>query len=185
MNNNQRTSLLILVVIAFACLRLIPTAPNFTPIGALALFAGAHFKNRWMAFAVPLAALFLSDLYLGFHATMPFVYGAFALTTALGVLGQMSFENKNPALKALVLPLAGGFVASLLFFGITNFGVWYSDALYPMTGEGLAACFTSAIPFFRNTLASTWIYSFGIFGAFWLLDHKMNATQSQTAVSKN
>ncbi|MGE0633550.1 MAG: DUF6580 family putative transport protein [Pseudobdellovibrionaceae bacterium] len=175
---NQRNMILAGLILAFALLRLLPIAPNFTPIGALALFAGAHFRNKTMAFVVPLAALFISDAFLGFHMLMPYVYGAFALTTVIGLLGQATFSRQNKTLKLLVVPLVGGTISSLLFFAITNFGVWQSGMLYPMTMDGLAQCFTSAVPFFRNTLASTWLYSFVLFGAMALLESRVTSFAS-------
>lgn len=72
------------IAVVAALSRIIPHAPNFTPIGALALFAGASFQGRFLAFAVPIAAMLLSDAVLGFHGEMPAVYASFLLTVLMG-----------------------------------------------------------------------------------------------------
>lgn len=172
---NIRTSTLIALIFVFALLRLVPAEPNFTPIGALALFAGYYFANRWTAFMVPLAALFVSDMFLGFYSSMSFVYGAFALTILVGMAGRQIFKNNSPFLTSSI----GGLIASLLFFVVTNFGVWVLDGLYAQTAEGLALCYTMAIPFFRATLVSTLIYSFAFFAAMSVLDSAVFMPKAQ------
>src|ERR1700731_1982869 len=111
-----RIALLISMVLAAAATRLMPHPPNLTSIAAIALFGGATFSDKRLAFLVPLAALFASDLVLGLYAHMEFQYVAFALIVLLGVWLQ-------PRRK--VLPIAGAAVASsVLFFVLTNFGTW-------------------------------------------------------------
>ena len=78
-----RAMLLIGMIAAAAALRLLPHPSNFTPIGALALFAGAHFDDKRWAFVLPLAAMLLSDAVIGFHVQMPIVYGTFALVVCM------------------------------------------------------------------------------------------------------
>ncbi len=149
------------ILILFAAFsRLIPHAPNFTPVISIALFAGAYLKKRY-AFAVPVAALFLSDLVIGMYGltSMTFVYGSVILITALG----LALSNKVSAGKVLGLSLAG----AVIFFVITNFGVWLlPGSMYPKTLEGLVQCFVLAIPFFGNSLLSTMIYSAVLFGVY-------------------
>src|SRR2546425_2495821 len=92
---NMRFYVLISITFAAAATRLIPHPPNVTPIAAMALFGGAYFASKRAAFAVPLAAMLLSDLVLGLveyagHGTAislltPFTYGAFAATACLGL----------------------------------------------------------------------------------------------------
>ena len=153
------------VVIAFilvgAALRLIPHPFNFSPIGAIGLFGGAYLGRRAWSVLIPLAALFLSDLVLGFHSTMPAVYGAFVLVTCLGlVLGP-----KPSALR--VGAMAGA--SSISFFVITNFAVWAESGMYARSFGGLIECYTLAIPFFQNTLAGDLCFSAVLFGAYALL----------------
>jgi hypothetical protein len=135
------------IVLAAAAMRLLPHPPNVAPMAAIALFGGARFDSKRAALAVPLLAMWLSDVLLGFGVdrVMPFVYGSFALIV---VLGRLIRDRRSP------LAVGGtAFAGSVLFFVITNFGVWLSGDLYPRTAEGLVACYVAAIPFFRNTLA--------------------------------
>lgn len=160
-----RFLVLVAMILAAAASRLIPHPPNFTPIGAMALFGGACFAHRRAAFVVPLAAMFLSDLAigllsgnlsLGLHRLIPVVYGSFALIVCLG------FWLRS---RRTVLPIAGATLAgSVLFFVLTNFGVWALGSLYPNTWEGLVACYVAAIPFFHNTLFGDAVYSTALFG---------------------
>lgn len=90
---NTRFLTLVGIVLAAAATRLLPHPPNFTPIGAMALFGGACFAGKRAAFLIPLLAMYLSDLALGFlvydfgwfHVLMPYVYASFALSVALGL----------------------------------------------------------------------------------------------------
>lgn len=155
MNKNRFIVLTGMVLTATAA-RLIPHPPNFSPIAALALFGGASFASKRAAFLVPLVALFLSDLVLGFYTITPVVYGSFALITCLGFWLR---QRQN------VARLATAAVASaVLFFVLTNLGVWVFETLYPKTPAGLAECYIAAIPFFRNTLLSDLLYSALLFG---------------------
>lgn len=155
------TLMLALILILFAAFsRLIPHAPNFTPVISIALFAGAYLKKRY-AFAVPVAALFLSDLVIGFYGlgSMAFVYGTMILIVAMGLL----LEKKVSAGKLLGLSLAGASV----FFITTNFAVWlFPGSMYPKTIAGLAECYVMAIPFFGNMVLGTLVYSAALFGVY-------------------
>lgn len=137
--------------------RLIPgVVPNFTPIGAMALVGGLYLNKRLLAFAIPVLALFASDLILNntvyassggfsiFQDYMIWTYGAFLLTVILGFI-----LAKSPTLSKMVVGALG---ASVLFFVISNFGTWLTSGMYPKNLAGLGACFSAAIPFFRNTL---------------------------------
>ncbi len=157
--------LLALMLILFAAFsRLIPHAPNFTPVISIALFAGAYLKKRY-AFLVPVAALFLSDAVIGFYdlGSMAFVYGTLLLIAALGLM----LEKKISAGRILGLSLSG----AVIFFITTNFAVWlFPGSMYPKTFAGLAQCYVMAIPFFGNTMLSTLIYSAAMFGVYELAD---------------
>ena len=157
--------LLALMLILFAAFsRLIPHAPNFTPVISIALFAGAYLKKRY-AFLVPVAALFLSDAVIGFYdlGSMAFVYGTLLLIAALGLM----LEKKISAGRILGLSLSG----VVIFFITTNFAVWlFPGSMYPKTLAGLAQCYVMAIPFFGNTMLSTLIYSAAMFGVYELAD---------------
>ncbi len=159
-----RSVALVSLTVAAAVSRLIPHSPNFTPIGAMALFGGAHFHNKRAAFAVPLLAMLVSDFAMGdgIHPLTLFVYVSFALIVGLGLL----IRRRMSALRIGGATLAG----SVLFFAITNFGVWLQVGLYPRTLDGLAACYVAAIPFFRNTLAGDATYAVLLFGGFALAE---------------
>jgi hypothetical protein len=171
---NVRILTLISAILAAAALRLLPHPPNFTPIGAMALFSGAYLGTRGAtALVAPLAALFLSDLVLGFYHGMATVY----FSTAMVVLiGWLALQKKSP------LRIAGAAVASsILFFVLTNFGMWLSSGFYPLTLAGLEACYVAAIPFFQNTVAGDLIFSAILFGGFALLERKVPALRLKAA----
>ena len=173
MTGNHARLLAILTAIVFAAvLRLVPHPPNFTPIGAMALFGGAYFGKRILAFVAPLAALFLSDLVLGFYAGMNFVYLSVALTVLIG--WAISKQRRN------VLAVgAASIAASVLFFILTNFGMWLFSGFYPVTMDGLIACYIAAIPFFQNTLAGDLFFSALLFGGFALLEARVPVIRGQ------
>lgn len=143
-------SLVLLAVLA----RLIPHPPNFTPIGALALFGGASFLDRRVGFLLPLFSLFLSDLFLGLHVLIPVVYGSFALNA---LLGRWYRSHRHVLTLAAVT-----FLGSVQFFLVTNFACWL--LYYPHTFSGLIACYVAAIPFFHNTLLGDAVFVITLFG---------------------
>jgi hypothetical protein len=157
-----RMTVLIGIVLAAAASRLIPHPPNMTSITAIALFGGAYFSDKRLAFLVPLAALFLSDLILGFYSQMEVVYLSFALIVCIGLWLQRRRQT---------LFIGGAALASsVLFFVITNFGVWAFEPLYPKTAAGLFACFVAGVPFFQNTLQGDLLFTAVLFGGFALLE---------------
>ncbi|MDR7554013.1 MAG: DUF6580 family putative transport protein [Armatimonadota bacterium] len=157
---------------AAAATRLLPHPPNVTPIAAMALFGGAHLADRRLALLVPLAAMLASDLVLGLHALLPVVYGAFALIVWIGT----RLAGRITPMRVAAATLAG----SLLFFVVTNFGVWALGGLYPRTAAGLVAAYVAAIPFFRNTLLGDAAYALLLFGGYALLARGLAAAQGRT-----
>lgn len=155
------------LIFAAAIFRMLPHPPNMAPIAAMALFGGAHFTNKKLAFAIPLTALFLTDLILGFHNTMWAVYLSFVITVALGMTLTNRIKVRNVA--------AASVASSVIFFIITNLAFWMTGLLYPQTFEGLVACFTAALPFFQNTLVGDLVFSGVIFGAYHLISVKVLA----------
>lgn len=136
--------------------RLLPHPPNFTPVIALALFGGAAFASRMGAILVTLAAMLVSDLWLGWHSSLLAVYGALALVVLLG--HRLSVNTRWAR-------IAGhGFAGALLFFLLSNLAVWLSSGMYAPTWEGLLSCYTLALPFFGNSLASTALFGIALFG---------------------
>ncbi|MBT8380275.1 MAG: hypothetical protein KJN64_13700 [Ignavibacteria bacterium] len=153
-----------LMIVSAAFVRLIPHPPNFAPIAAMALFGGAYFNKKWAAFLIPLAAMFVTDLFLGFHATMWAVYLCFALIVVLGMIMIKQKKIGNIFFASVI--------ASVSFFVITNFGVWISTPFYEKTSAGLAACYTAAIPFFHQTLLSDLFFVAILFGLYELAKTK-------------
>ncbi len=138
-----------LILIA-ALSRVFPHPPNFSPVATIALFGGIYLKG-WHRFAIPFAAMVFSDIILGYHTTIAFVYGSFALTVLLGTW----LQHRNSLLNIGIATVT----SSVLFFIITNFGVWATQQVtYPPTFDGLVQCYIAAIPFFRNTLIGDLVY---------------------------
>ena len=154
---------LVFAIAAAAALRLVPHPPNFSPIDAMALFSGAYLGKRWVAFVAPLAALLLSDVVLGFYHGMATVYATVALIVAVG----WSLSSHRSIGRTAAAALA----SSVIFFVVTNFGMWLYSGFYPRTYAGLVACYTAAIPFFQNTVAGDLFYTALLFGAFALAEH--------------
>jgi hypothetical protein len=161
-----RLVLLISIILLAALSRLIPHPPNMASVTAVALFGGAYFSDRRLAFLIPLAALFLSDLVLGFYNHMEVVYSSFALIVCIGFWLQKNRSTLHIAGAALT--------SSVLFFLLTNFGVWAFDSLYPRTLDGLITCYVAAIPFFTKTLQGDMLYTIILFGGFTLLEWRFS-----------
>jgi len=165
---SQNENLLYRLVLALgiialaAALRIAPHPWNFTPVGAMALFSGAVIKNRRLAFVVPLLALFLGDIFIGFHKLMPIVYASFLLSVAIGFW----LRDRRTAGRISAATLLG----AIQFFLVTNFAVWAFGLTYPRTSAGLVACYVAGIPFFWNTLAGDAVYAVLFFGTFALAE---------------
>ena len=132
--------------------RIIPHPPNFTPILATAIYTPYMINNKWLAMLIPLSAMFIADIIIGFHPYMLWVYGEIGLSTLISSYS-MQFNKKYIQLGVMAI------LSSILFFIITNFGVWTIWDYYPKTINGLLLCYTMAIPFFQNTLLGTIIYT--------------------------
>lgn len=184
----MKFKLAVSLIVLAAVSRLMPHPDNFTPIGAMGLFGAAYLGQRWMAYAVPFAALFFSDLILnnvfyreyfdGFTLiTSWWIYAAFALTIALGwaLLHGQAF---NPT-RVLTVSL----LASFTFFLVTNFGHWATYNMYPKTGAGLLACYTAALPFFKNTLLGDLCYAAVLFGIYeWVANKQSAVVNAKTKI---
>ncbi len=163
-----RFIILSLIVIIAAVSRLIPHAPNLTPLAAIALFGGANFNSRWAAFLVPFSALILSDLIIGFYgADMVSVYLSFALIVLIG----MFISNRQNTGSVVTATVS----SSLLFFAITNFSVWIGNPAHAQNLSGLMECYFVAIPFYKNSLIGDLFYSALLFGGFYFVRQKFPA----------
>ena len=174
-----------LIVVA-ALTRLLPHPPNFSPVEAIALFGGAYFASRAWAVVVPLVGMVLSDIALamvngGSYASyfggagMWLVYLCIVLSTLLG----FGLRGRVSGARVLGFSLAG----SVLFFLLSNFGVWLTAWMvpgYPACSAGLLPCYVAAIPFFQWTVLGTLFYSALLFGGFALLRRQVPAMRAQT-----
>jgi hypothetical protein len=168
---DPRLNTLITMIVAAAATRLLPHPPNMTSGTALALFGGAYFSNRRLAFIVPLIALLVSDFILGFYQHMEVPYLSFVLIVCIGF--RLQQHRPTPRIAGAAL------ISALVFFTVTNFGVWAFDSLYPKTFRGLVACYVAAMPFFRNTLLGDLMYTAILFGGFRLLESRFAALREQ------
>ena len=141
---NRRDLIILSLLVLAVITRLLPHPPNVTPITAIALFGGCNIKDKNLAFVLPLLCMFLTDLFLGFHMIMPFVYLSFMCISYIGI-------NSEKITNGTI------FGSSLLFFLVTNFGVWYLG--YPNTLAGLVSCYTLALPFFVNTIIGDLVFT--------------------------
>jgi hypothetical protein len=151
-------------------LRLVPHWPNFTPVGALGVFAGARLRS-WHAFALPLLVMAATDLALfalyGYPPLNPFVYGSFLVNV---LLGRLLLKTEKPVRIAGV-----SLLASVQFFLVTNFGAWLAlskvpgPVLYAPTAAGLIECYVAGLPFFGCTVLGDLAYCGLLFGAHALL----------------
>lgn len=148
-----------MLILAGAFSRLIPHVPNVTALSAVALLAGAALSRRSWAVVVPLAALLLSDFVLGFHNTMPYVYGALALVSLMSFAGLK--KEGSVSIPVLGFATVG---SSLLFFLITNFGIWMTAFYYEKSWQGLMNCYAMALPFLGTQVVGDLFYAGLLFG---------------------
>ncbi len=149
----------VLLILFAAFSRLIPHPANFTPIAAIALFSGVYLKKKYFLI-IPVAAMLLSDIFLGFHSTMIWVYGSFAVIALIGLW--LKSHKRASYIFGTTL------VSSIIFFIVTNFGVWLSG-YYGFSFNGLVECYVMAIPFFKNTVAGDLFYVAAMFGIYELV----------------
>ncbi len=168
--------ILFIVLCAVAISRVLLPWNNFSPIGAIALVGGAFIGKKWLAFALPLFSLFISDLVLSqispiyssylFSSTFLSVYIAFALIVVFGILISKKLK--------LVNILGMGLVATAAFFLITNFGSWLYFGMYPMNAGGLMTAYAAGIPFLQNSLVSQLLFSAVLYaGLQWSFNRKL------------
>ena len=155
------------LILLAAALRIAPHPWNFTPVGAIALFSGAVLRDRRLAFFFPLLALFLGDIFIGFHKLMFVVYASFLVNVAIGLW----LRDRRSIARITLATLLG----AIQFFVVTNFAVWQFLSGFPHTASGLAACYIAGIPFFWNTLAGDAFYAALLFGSYALAERMVPA----------
>jgi len=142
MKLTPRIKFIISVIFIGAFMRLIPHWPNFTPIAAIALFGGASLQKKHLAFAIPLIAMFVSDLIIGFHSYMAAVYISFAIVVMLGRVLANRVNIKTVAITSIT--------ASVIFFLITNFAAWLASPIYAKDFAGLMQSYVAGLAFFND-----------------------------------
>lgn len=168
---NLRFSVLVLMILLAAFSRIIPHMPNFSPLGAIGLFGAAYFAKKWQAFLIPIAATWLSDLFINnviyaqyypkftwFYQGFYWQYGSYLLIALAGVF---IFRKINPQRV-----IAGALTSTAIFFLVSNFGCWIGSTTYPQNFGGLMTCYVAGIPFLKGTLFGDLFYSGVLFGAF-------------------
>ena len=172
----------LLILAAFS--RLIPHPPNFTALGAMALFGGAYVSSRTLAIILPLAALWISDLILNNLVYTEF-YQGFVLFSSGHIWIYISFivivivgksTMKNVTMKSVGL---SGISASVIFFLLSNFGVWLGGMMYPLSLSGLISCYIAGFPFFGWTLVGNAFYCTMLFGSFEFASNKISVLHAR------
>lgn len=188
---NPRFAVLALFMLVVAVLRILYAAApspvsNFTPIGAMGLFGGAYFSKKWKALLFPLLTLIVSDLVINtlvfdgkygiLYSGWYWIYGVFALISLVGKWLIQSVTVKNVVVAAIV--------ASLSHWLITDFVVWAGGGTdirtwTPLTRDwaGLQQCYLQGLPYFKNFLAGTLVYSALLFGGFEWMKQKAPTLQ--------
>ena len=166
--------LVLVLILLAAASRLLPHPPNFAPVAAVGLFAGAMI-DRKAAWLVPFAALLASDAFLGFYHPVSMFWNYLGFAACL-LLGSGVLARGRSLVR-----LAGAVLGSAVtFFVLSNFGMWASG-YYPRTWAGLVECYVAALPFFQNTLASDVLYSAVLFGGYALLMRLFPNLRPETA----
>jgi hypothetical protein len=169
-----RTLLALALIVLAAALRIAPHPWNFTPLGAMALFSGAVLRDRRLAFFFPLLALFLGDIFIGFHKLIPIVYASFLINVAIGLW----LRDRRTVVRISLATLLG----AIQFFVVTNFAVWQFLSGFPHTASGLLTCYVAGVPFFWNTLAGDALYATLLFGGYALAERMFPALRRSVAL---
>lgn len=168
---NLRFSVLVLMIVLAAFSRIIPHMPNFSPLGAIGLFGAAYFSKKWQAFLIPIAATWLSDLFINnviyaqyypqfawFYQGFYWQYGSYLLITLTGI-----FILKKTKPQRVI---SGALASTAIFFLVSNFGCWIGSTTCPQNLGGLMTCYAAGIPFLKGTLFGDLLYSGVLFGTF-------------------
>ena len=184
---NPRTGVLVIMIISAGAWRLLASGAHFflseyTPIGAMALFGGCYFSDKWKAYLVPLLTLWLTDIVLNytlytheltlFYPGFAWTYGSFALMVLLG-----TFMRKVNIQNVLLM----GISAALIHWVVSDIGVWMGGTLYSKNAAGFVECYVAAIPFLKNMVMSNIIFGGIMFGAFEWAKYKFPALEVSKA----
>lgn len=166
----------LLIIIFAVVMRLLPHPPNVAPIAAMALFGGVYLNKKY-ALVVPLIAMFISDIFLGFYPEIVFVYGSFLLIGLIGLWLRSHKTFRNV--------LCASVISSILFFLITNFGVWLMGTMYDKSFAGLLEAYIMGLPFFRNTLLGDLAYVGLFFGSYEYMLYVLSGHKAEFKIKSN
>lgn len=176
---NLQFGFLVAIILIVAFSRIIPHMPNFSPLAAIGLFGAAHFDKKWKAFLIPIAATWVSDLFINnviyaqyypkftwFYEGFYWQYASYLLIT----ISSLAIFNKINTSKVL----KGAVASTLIFFLVSNFGCWIGSTLYPQNFGGLMSCYAAGIPFLKGTILGDLFYSGVLFGGYYFLQSKVS-----------
>lgn len=155
LTNDEKLALGLIVLGAAS--RLLHLPPNIAAVTGVTLLAGFTLRNVWLALLVPIGAMVLADIVLGWYPGVLATYAGMAA-------GVFIARGLLPRLTVLRL-VATTFLASLAFFVLSNFGTWL-EGWYGYTWDGLVACYIAALPFWQNSLVADFISTALAFGLF-------------------
>ena len=147
LNNSTARNFVIISFFSILITRLIPHPPNFTATIAIAFYLPALFSFKYII--VALLAFVISDIIIGTHQLLIFTWGSIVL------IGAISYFFSN-----FFLRLIGVTSSCIVFFLLTNFGVWLLGDTYTDNFSGLLLCYTMGLPFLQNSLLSTLFLAF-------------------------
>ena len=142
----KKISICLSIFLALAISRFVPHPPNFTSLIALSFYVPLIFGLFYLPIVI--ISFALTDLFFGFHQTLFFTWGSILL---IGLISKYFFNS-------LIKRLAGALTGAVIFYLITNFGVWLTGS-YPLGLEGLIMSYFAGLPFFAYTLISTIVFS--------------------------
>ena len=174
---NLRTGILVAIIFLAAFSRLIPHIPNFSPLGAIGLFGAAYFSKKWQALSLPIAATWLSDLFINnvvyaqyypkftwFYEGFYWQYGSYLL---IALAGFLIFKKVKTSTV-----LMGALASTAIFFLVSNFGCWIGSTIYAQSFSGLITCYAAGVPFLKGTLLGDLFFSGVLFGSFAFVQQK-------------
>ncbi|WP_428331367.1 DUF6580 family putative transport protein [Mucilaginibacter sp.] len=184
---NIRTIVLILMIVAAAAMRLVSykfpyILSNFTPVGAIALFGGAYFTNKWKAYLVVLITLFSSDILINYLYTSKlvlfyggsfWVYLTFAIMVFVGSLIK-KVNVANVGMASLVSVAIHWLIMDL---------PWLYGTMYPHTLAGYGQSLIAAIPFEKNMVLGDIVFCAILFGGFEFAKNKYTVLRSQSELA--
>ncbi len=150
---------IIALVLLGVFLRIMPHPANLAPIGGIAILSGLVVRRKYAIWS-PVAAMVVSDLFIGLHPLILWTWGSYALIAFLS--SRFLYGKKLNGLSVI----ATGVTSGLLFYLITNFGVWLQGGLYTLDGAGIIRCYVNALPFLRNTILGDVFYTAALYAAY-------------------